>query len=101
MPERPDIVDSEMLTFLDEYRKTHNVYTARPALKEAFGLNTPEASTVLSYWMRVYTSRNSTKALYPEGWTCTTCDRQFQDHMPESADKGKTICELCWLEAKA
>ena len=101
MAERPNIVDTQMLDFLDEYRKTKNPYGARGDLKEAFDLNNKEASTILKYWMDTFTSRHIVKALYPEGsWKCVTCGDEYEDIAPFSKDGDNPLCEFCHVEAE-
>ena len=59
MAERPNIVDPQMLDFLDEYRKTRNPYGARRDLKEAFNLDNKDATIILKHWMATFEKRHA------------------------------------------
>jgi len=54
---RPDIVKTEMLTYLDALRESGitNMFGARPYLMDVFPeLSKDEAGKVLSYWMQTF-----------------------------------------------
>lgn len=57
--QRPEIVQDEYLTYLDELRESGatNMFGAAPYLSNAFGLPLRDARLVLSYWMTSFEER--------------------------------------------
>ena len=56
MPERPDCVTDEHLTYLDELRESGdtNMYGAGSYVQEEFGVSKREAKDIVLYWMRTF-----------------------------------------------
>jgi len=55
--ERPDVVEDEMLEFLDDLRESGetNMFGARPYLMREYDyLDKKEAAEILSYWMKTF-----------------------------------------------
>jgi hypothetical protein len=54
--ERPAVVTDEMLTFLDELRRSGvtNMFGARPYIEAMYAVDKETASLILSYWMRTF-----------------------------------------------
>ena len=57
--ERPEIVEEEHLTYLDDLRESGatNMFGAGEWLEDEFGLGKREARTVLGYWMKTFGER--------------------------------------------
>lgn len=57
--ERPEIVEEEHLTYLDDLRESGatNMFGAGEWLEDEFGLGKREARTVLEYWMKTFGER--------------------------------------------
>jgi hypothetical protein len=59
--ERPSFVKEEHLAFLDDLRESGitNMFGAPPYLRKAFkGLKEPQATQVVSYWMKTFGARH-------------------------------------------
>lgn len=62
--ERPEYVTEDHLQFLDELRKSGdtNMFGATPYVKAEFPeLSSPQASDILSYWMKSFSERKAAK----------------------------------------
>lgn len=58
--DRPEIVTDDMLEYLDELRDSGvvNMFGSRPYVMEEFDLDSKEAQSVVSYWMKTYGQRH-------------------------------------------
>jgi hypothetical protein len=57
---RPEIVEEDHLEYLDELRESGetNMFGAGSYLRDEFGLDRKEASSILSYWMETFSDRH-------------------------------------------
>jgi hypothetical protein len=57
---RPESVNDEHLTYLDELRESGvtNMFGAAPYLAEEFELDKRESREVLAYWMKTFSERH-------------------------------------------
>lgn len=58
--EKPEIVEDEHLEYLDDLRESGqtNMFGAGSYLREEFGMDGKESSTILSYWMETFSERH-------------------------------------------
>jgi hypothetical protein len=57
---RPDFVTDAHLEYLDELRESGetNMYGARPYVEAEFGVDSKQASAILTYWMNTFSQRH-------------------------------------------
>jgi hypothetical protein len=58
--ERPQVVDEDHLTYLDELRESGvtNMFGAAVYLEDEFGVDRRTARTILQYWMESFNERH-------------------------------------------
>ena len=59
--ERPEIVEDEHLTYLDELRESGatNMFGATPYVQREFGIDADESGKILQYWMDSFSERHN------------------------------------------